>query len=132
MAGYSQTPLLKKLGIKPEMNSVFLNLPRDVKKHFNSISYKTNIVDSEKYDYIHLFCLDREKLETEISSAINVLNKEGILWISWPKAGKLNTDLNGNIVREVGLKLGVVDIKVAAVDDTWSGLKFVFRLKDRK
>ncbi len=84
-------------------------------------------------DYIHLFTKSKDELQTQFPILKAALAQNGLLWISWPKkASKVTTDLNENIVREIGLQNGLVDIKVCAVDEIWSGLKFVYRLKDRK
>ena len=85
-----------------------------------------------KFDFIHLFVKDLKTFLKEFKKAREHLNKNGALWISWPKkSSKVPTDLNENVIRDFGLKTGLVDVKVCAVDDTWSGLKFVFRVKDR-
>ncbi len=83
-------------------------------------------------DFIHFFTSERGDLELRLPDLKAALKKDGMLWLSWPKkASKLPTDLTDNIVREVGLAHGLVDVKVAAIDENWSGLKFVYRLKDR-
>ena len=82
---------------------------------------------------IHFFAGNLSELKNHISELKTELKQSGMLWISWPKkAAKIKTDLDGNIVRETGLENGLVDIKVCAVSETWSGLKFVIPLKDRK
>ena len=83
-------------------------------------------------DFIHLFVKDRKTLEKEFLKNKKLLKKDGMLWISWPKkSAKVATDLDENTIRNFGLKNGLVDVKVCAVNETWSGLKFMFRLKDR-
>ncbi|MCA9998900.1 MAG: hypothetical protein KDE56_24225, partial [Anaerolineales bacterium] len=83
-------------------------------------------------DFIHLFTVSMAELETLLPQLKAALTKDGMLWISWPKkAAKIATDLDGNRVRELGLATGLVDVKVAAVDEVWSGLKFVYRREDR-
>jgi hypothetical protein len=95
------------------------------------INLKTRL--SGQLDFIHLFVENKKTLMMEFSRAHKSLQKEGVMWVSWPKkSSNMVTDLDGNIVREYGLKEGLVDIKVCAVDETWSGLKFVYRVKDRK
>lgn len=131
MAGYSGTPLLKKLGLKSDARAVMLHIPADVKPLFVEHQDFAPTLTGE-FDYIHIFVTDQKTLETEIAKAKVHLTSTGMLWVSWPKAGKLGTQLNENIIREIGLDTGLVDIKVAAIDETWSGLKFVFRVKDRK
>jgi hypothetical protein len=86
-----------------------------------------------KFDLIHFFTKARGELEARLPTLKRALTPAGALWVSWPKSSsKVATDLNENIVREIALKNGLVDVKVCAVDETWSGLKLVFRLKDRK
>ena len=83
-------------------------------------------------DFIHVFSTSQSELRRSFPSLKKRLEKNGLIWVSWPKgASKIETDLDGNHVREIGLKNGLVDVKVCAVDDDWSGLKFVYRLKDR-
>lgn len=85
------------------------------------------------FDFIHFFTKSHQQLETEFPKLKSKISQNGILWISWPKrtSGE-KTDLNDNVVRKVGLDNGMADVKVAAIDETWSGLKFVFRIRDRK
>ena len=83
-------------------------------------------------DGVHVFCTTRAEIERGVAGWRDRLTPAGALWLSWPKRSSgLDTDLDGNVVREMGLASGLVDVKVCAVDDTWSGLKFVRRLKDR-
>ncbi len=96
------------------------------------VQFQTQLTPSQKADIIHFFTTSSKTLEHEFLSLKNNLATDGMLWISWPKGqSNLPTDLNENIIREIGLKHGLVDVKVAAIDDTWSGLKFVYRIKDR-
>ncbi len=82
--------------------------------------------------FVHFFTTERAVLEAELPRLKGALEKDGTLWVSWPKkAAKVATDLDGNVVRGLGLDAGLVDVKVCAVDATWSGLKFLYRLKDR-
>lgn len=131
MAGYSKTPLLKKLGIKEGMRAFFLHMPEDVGKLFQDSPLSVASKLSGRFDYIHIFSVYDKDLKPDFLKAKKVLQPDGLLWVSWPKSGKLGTDLNENKIRDIGLKAGLVDVKVAAVDETWSGLKFVYRLKDR-
>ena len=129
-SGYSGTLLAKKLGLKPNMNIILMNEPAD---YFNKIEMpKTafNIIKSEKSntDFIHLFSTSTEQLTNQLSEAIPALKHDGMLWISWSKGVKT---FNRENVREIGLATGLVDIKVAAFDEQWSGLKFVYRTNDR-
>ncbi len=134
MAGYSKTPLVQKLGIKAGQKAVILNAPRGYRKTLGALPEGASIAESlsSEAEFIHLFTTERDELETKFAGLKRKLALHGALWISWPKgAAKVETDLNENIVREIGLKNGLVDVKVCAVDEVWSGLKFVYRLKDR-
>ena len=92
-----------------------------------------SVIQDGSLDFIQLFCKTRSKLEGEFPRLKSALDVNGMLWISWPKRSSgVETDLSGNVVREIGLAHGLVDVKVAAVDETWSGLKFVYRLRDRR
>ena len=122
-AGYSGTPLLQKLGIKAGMKIYLVGAPPD---------YPVVETGTAPYDFIHFFTKERKDLLKRFPEMKKKLSHMGMLWISWPKgASKVLTDLNDNVVREIGLANGLVDVKVCAVDDVWSGLKFVYRLKDR-
>lgn len=133
MAGYSATPLIKKLGIKPDDKVLFINEPAIFYKDLGVLPEELNKVNNKThFDYIHFFTKDKDDLEKFFKEIPKHLGKNGMLWISWPKkSAKVETDIDENIIREIGLAAGLVDVKVAAIDDTWSGLKFVFRLKDR-
>lgn len=88
---------------------------------------------TQDLDFIQFFVKDRKQLNENFSILKDHISKKGYLWISWPKgSSKVKTDINENIIRETGLREGLVDVKVCSVDDTWSGLKFVYRVKDRK
>jgi len=134
MAGYSETPLQKKLGIK-EGFSVFILQPPP--HYFDWISpmppgVKVKTKLAGEIDFIHLFIKEQKVFVKEFNRCKKNLKKDGMMWISWPKkASKVTTDLDENIIREFGLKNGLVDVKVCAVDEVWSGLKFVYRVKDR-
>jgi len=134
MAGYSKTPLVKKLGFKPEMKVTFLDAPDSYLGIIQelpagcAVSYEIG----QQQDLVHLFARNIQALESRIVPARNCISTQGALWISWPKkSSSLYLDLDGNIVRELGLGAGLVDIKVCAIDDIWSALKFVYRVRDR-
>ncbi|MBL7842075.1 MAG: DUF3052 family protein [Cyclobacteriaceae bacterium] len=133
MAGYSQTPLLKKLGIKDDAELYLFQPPENYKTLVGLP--KTNVIRknlSGAIEFIHMFVKDQKTFEKEFVRCAEHLKKDGMLWVSWPKkSSKVVTDLDENKIRDFGLRAGLVDVKVCAVDDTWSGLKFVFRLKDR-
>jgi len=133
MAGYSETPLVKKLGIKPGSNIVFVNAPSDYADELVlPADASTNSRSSKPLDFAQLFVRSENELTKKFSQYAKRLNASGMLWVSWPKKSSgVSTDLSENIVRDIGLAAGLVDVKVCAVNEVWSGLKFVFRLKDR-
>jgi len=134
-AGYSQRPLPEKLGIKAGSKILFLNAPKNYSVTLGELPATVKVCKHlcASLDFIQFFCRSQQELEHQFSTLKSSLAPNGSLWISWPKgASKLKTDLSENVVRNVGLKHALVDVKVCAVDETWSGLKFVFRLKDRK
>lgn len=134
-AGYSGTHLEKKLGIKNGFKIKIVNEPNDYFNLFTDLPTDLKeITDGQtKKDFIHYFVKSVSQLNEDIKHLKQEMEQNGILWISWPKkAAKVETDLNGNIVREIGLRNGLVDIKICAVNEIWSGLKFVIPIKDRK
>ena len=133
MAGYSKRPLEKKLGIKEGFEVLLVNEPFYYYSLFEKVPDITEAKpDQSEVDFIHLFAMSIEDLEKHLLQLKQQLSKTGILWISWPKkSAKLKSDLDGNIVRQAGLDCGLVDVKVCAVDEIWSGLKFMYRIKDR-
>jgi hypothetical protein len=134
MAGYSGTPLLKKLGIKDEFRVAFVNAPKDFQKVLGPLpaSVRTLSRATKPLDFVLLFTKSAAALETEFARFAQMLAPNGMLWVAWPKkASGVLTDLSENDIRKIGLGAGLVDVKVCAIDDVWSGLKFVYRLKDR-
>lgn len=133
MAGYSGTPLAKKLGIKEGFNLRFVNAPAALDKELDLPANVTlNSRSRKPIDLVLLFVTTKRELERTFSSYAAKLTPAGMLWISWPKKSSgVASDLTDNVVRQIGLAKGMVDVKVCAVDNVWSGLKFVFRLKDR-
>jgi hypothetical protein len=133
MAGYSATPLEKKLGIKPAFAVAFVNAPENFARQLNlpaGVNLKS-ISKSKELDFIHVFVKSQKALATAFEYSRR-MKPSGMLWISWPKkTSGVATDVNENIVRETGLAAGLVDVKICAVDEIWSGLKFVYRLRDR-
>lgn len=124
MAGYSKKPLVQKLGLKAGMRA-----------HFFGPQYRPPagvLETTPPWDFIHYFARDRSLLRKHLRSLKKYLTPAGMFWISWPKRSSgEETDLDEKIVRKLGLQAGLVDVKVCAVDEIWSGLKFVRRLKDR-
>ncbi|MBM9500988.1 DUF3052 family protein [Leptospira sp. 201903071] len=130
MAGYSGKPLGDKLGLKPGMKVYFKGLPEDVYKDLESYLSEVELANALKgsQDYLHLFTKESKELQKQFSKFVDHLAEKGMIWISWPKgSSKIPTDLNENVIRDMGLKLGIVDVKVCAVSDIWSGLKFYRR-----
>ncbi len=138
MAGYSGKPLAEKLGIKPGMRLTIFDAPRGYRATLGTLPAGARIAPariehSEPRTFVHWFVRDRHILEQKFAALARDLAPAGMLWVSWPKRGAaLATDVTENVVREIGLAAGLVDVKVCAVDETWSGLKFVRRLKDRQ
>jgi len=134
MAGYSGTPLLQKIGIKAGNRLILHNQPATFLKDLGDLPEGVEHADKPvgKADVIVCFTDRRTDLEKRFPILSGKLVPDGMLWISWPKKSSgLATDLTENVVREVGLNCGLVDVKVCAIDETWSGLKFVYRTKDR-
>ena len=135
MAGYSKNPLWKKLGIKEGHNCYLHNSPDNYFDLLEETPKETKWDDSltnAPFDFEHAFVTQLSQLEKGWTTWKDNLKKDGTLWISWPKGtSKLETDLNGNMVREFGLNGGLVDVKICAIDENWSGLKFMYRKKDR-
>ena len=134
MPGYSGTPLAKKLGIKDDFRAALLHVPDDVKAKLRDAFEKCRIqrITNHNLDFIFLFAKSRAGLELELLPAAKALAPAGMLWISWPKKSSgVATDLTGDVVRQSGLDAGLVDVKVCAVTDVWSGLKFVIPVRNR-
>ncbi len=133
MAGYSGTPLVKKLGIKPGFNIALVNAPSGYANELDLPPEVTiNSRSGKPLDFAQLFVKSEKELKEKFSEYAKRLHAAGMLWVSWPKKSSgVTTDLSENIVRDIGLAAGLVDIKICAVDEVWSGLKFVFRLQDR-
>jgi len=133
MAGYSGTPLIKKLGIKSGFNVAFLNLPSNFAGKFDLPPDVTlDPAGAKPLDFAMLIVKHEKDLQKHFQKYAAKLKPTGMLWVSWPKKSSgVQTDLLFTNVQAIGLAAGLVDVKVCAVDDVWSGLKFVFRLKDR-
>ena len=135
-AGYSTTPLAKKLGIKNGFTCMFYNKPKNYFELFSDfpsdVKIYKRISKNIKVDFIHLFLTSFSDLLKIAPKYKEALLRTGILWVSWPKGGSsITTNLKRDLIRDYLLKLGLVDIKVVAIDENWSGLKFVYRIKDR-
>ena len=134
MAGYSGTPLAKKLGIKPNTLLCVVNAPADYDALLQPLPENVAIVReaTDELDILHVFVKRRSELIESINEYKDKIKQNGAIWVSWPKkAARIATDVTEDTVREVALPLGLVDIKVCAVDDVWSGLKLVIRKENR-
>jgi hypothetical protein len=134
MAGYSEIPLAKKLGIKPGIKAFFHSPPESVLAELKPALTEVELTRSlaPELDFILSFVRSKSELTKALPVWKKYLSKSGCLWIAWPKktSGLVST-LSDTVVRDVGLKASLVDIKVCAVDEQWSGLKFVYRKGDR-
>jgi hypothetical protein len=129
-AGYSGTPLVKKLGFREGWRIAIVGGPVDVTTLLGELPEGVEIVHrlGGELDAVWMFVVSRHELDLNLPSALACLPVTGTLWISWPKrASGIPTDLSENVLREVVLPTGWVDIKVAAIDDEWSGLRFALR-----
>jgi hypothetical protein len=134
MAGYSGTPLAQKLGIKPGMIVVAIDPPDHYRKLLDPIPSGVNFATRPvgKTNFVHLFVKERRALEKQLSILRNKIADSATLWVSWPKKSSgVATDITEDVIRAVALPLGFVDVKVCAVDETWSGLKLMIRREHR-
>jgi hypothetical protein len=136
MAGYSQTPLAKKLGIKEGFRVGLVHSPKGFKKELGSLPPDVKIFIGQltkPLDLIILFSDSERILKLGFSLLAEKLSANGMLWVAWPKKSSgVSTDLSFDSVQQTGLQAGLVDVKICAVNEIWSGLKFVYRLEDRK
>lgn len=147
MAGYSGTPLPQKLGIKPGHSVTLLDAPADFERELQPLPVGAELVARDKwrrragslphssgaeFDVIVAFSTEQAKLTATFGELARSLKPAGGLWIAWPKKSSgMTTDISENVIREIGLAAGLVDNKVCAINETWSGLRFVYRVKDR-
>ncbi len=132
-AGYSGTPLVRKLGIKPGMRVAVVACPVPYTQLVNDLPGDIVLCDEpgERADLVHVFVTARQELE-QLPRLGRAVHPDGTIWVSWPKkSARVPTDVTEDIVRAVALGAGLVDVKVCAVDETWSGLKLVYRLHNR-
>lgn len=135
-SGYSGTPLPQKLGLKDGQRALFVSLPDDLDELATAREFREVVRagwddwrdGAPGWDFIHGFTASRGVLEDNARPLMEAIARDGIIWISWPKkASKVPTDITEDVIREVVLPIGLVDIKVAAVSDVWSGLKLMIR-----
>lgn len=134
-AGYSGTPLLKKIGIKPAHRIALVNMPPGFLRELGSLPDGSRIIEEggEPADVIVFFARDQHTLLADLPFLKPQMKPNGMLWAAWPKkASGVASDLSESVVQRAGLSQGLVDIKVCAINEIWSGLKFVIPLKDRK
>jgi hypothetical protein len=134
-AGYSGTPLIRKLGLKAGMKAVFLDPPTGYQEALGELPERVRVLRrlGRDVDFIHLFARDLRSLERRLPVVKRALALDGALWISWVKKNSPRYAGFGDAdVRALGLAAGLVDVKVCAVDEDWSALKFVYRLEDRR
>jgi hypothetical protein len=134
VAGYSGRSLVEKLGIKPRTRIAIINPPRGFRATLGKLPEGVTVASSLRgpLPFIHFFAVSRDVLASRLPALLHALEPAGALWISWPKkTSGVPTDITEDVVRAVALPTGLVDVKVAAVDDVWSGLKLVRRLSNR-
>jgi hypothetical protein len=133
-SGYSGTPLAKKLGIKNGFHVCLINAPEYYLQLFTDLPNELYFEDKEnsKIDFIHFFTKSKEEYTSLLPGLKDSIKHNAMIWVSWPKkASKVSTDITEDIIRNYAIEIGLVDIKVCAVDDIWSGLKLVIPVKDR-
>jgi len=133
-AGYSGTPLAKKLGLRPGLRSWFLNMPDSVRAAIERDAPPIAQLESPAppVDLAHIFVTSCAALDCELRMLLPLIARDGTIWVSWPKkASRVPTDINEDVIRTLALPLQLVDVKVCAVDETWSGLKLVIRKEYR-
>jgi len=139
-AGYSGKPLPEKLGFKPGMTVAFIALPKDLRTLPDAVSFAKVVrgdwnkpLAAQSFDLIHAFTMRRAELAANLAKLEKALKPDGMIWISWSKkAAKVPTDVTDDVVRKAALALDLVDVKVAAIDPVWSGLKLVIRKERRR
>jgi hypothetical protein len=130
MAGYSGTPLLKHLGIKPDQRLLVEGCPVEYSELVGELPDGATLLGRAAggIDLVHLFTKSAKELAGRLAKVRPAIEQDGVIWVSWPKkSAKVATDLTEDVVRDLALPLGLVDIKVCAVDETWSGLKLMIR-----
>jgi hypothetical protein len=135
MAGYSGTPLPQKLGIKAAQKVATIGAPANYAKLLSPLPERVSFTKKIEAgaSFIHLFVSERKTLENELQRLRKSIADTGILWVSWPKKSSgVKTDITEDVIREICLPLGFVDVKVCAVDETWSGLKLMIRRENRR
>jgi hypothetical protein len=133
-AGYSGTPLAQKLSLKHGLRTWWCGMPDGIRAEIERDGPALQLLDSPEspIEGAHIFVSERAVLECELRLLLPLLERSGFIWVSWPKrASKVPTDITEDVIRDVALPLGLVDVKVCAVDEVWSGLKLVIRKSAR-
>jgi hypothetical protein len=133
-SGYSGTPLAKKLSLKDGMRVWWDGIPGSVREEIAAEGLQLHLLTASEMpiDAAHIFVTERVELETRLKHLLPVLDRAGLIWVSWPKkASKVPTDITEDTIRDVALPMHLVDVKVCSVDDVWSGLKLVIRKEHR-
>jgi hypothetical protein len=133
-AGYSGTPLAKKLSLKDGMRVWWAGMPDNVREEIAAAALTLQPLDAPDapIDAAHVFVTERADLEARLRQLLPLLTPPGFIWVSWPKkASRVPTDISEDVIRAVALPMGLVDVKVCAVDETWSGLKLMIRKENR-
>lgn len=133
--GYSGTPLAKKLGIMPSMKLLTIHAPKEYASWLGELPADVKLITKAKppIDATHIFVTERLELDVLLSRLRNELRPDGFVWVSWyKKSAKMQTDITEDVIREIALPLGFVDVKVCAVSEQWSGLKLVIRKSQRR
>jgi len=133
-AGYSGTPLAKKLSLKDGMRVWRDGMPERVAEEIAAIGLQLRLLDAPEapIDAAHVFVTARSDLEAKLEQLMPLLDPAGMIWVSWPKkASKVPTDITEDTIRDICLPMGLIDVKVCAVDAIWSGLKLVIRRENR-
>ena len=132
MAGYSGTPLVKKLGINPGARMVLVNAPRGFAQDLGKLPAGVKSAADGALDFVLLFAKDSAAMKKHLPVLARHLEPTGMFWVAWPKkASGVASDLTENVVRDTALPMGLVDVKVCAVNEVWSGLKLVVRKEKR-
>jgi len=133
-AGYSGTPLAKKLSLKNGMRAWRDGMPDSVAREITAEGFELQWLDAPEapIDAAHVFVTERAELDAKLRHLLPLLSPAGMIWVSWPKkSSKVRTDISEDVIRDLCLPMGMVDVKVCAVDEIWSGLKLVVRLQNR-
>ncbi len=128
--GYSGTPLAKKLGLVPGLRAWFHDMPASIRDEIDpeGVGVDEQAAASAGLQCAHIFVTERAELQRQTAALRHLIEPAGFIWVSWPKkTSKVPTDITEDVIREVALPTGLVDVKVCAVDDIWSGLKLVIR-----